>query len=83
MFQMLGLLIAWRIFPFIVGPLFALILKAVHPSLGYSSLIGSSNTGCYSVLRGSTSVRRRFSREFAKVQVSERPAEPAEPCRTR
>ena len=24
------------IFPFIVGPLFALILKAVHPSLGYS-----------------------------------------------
>ena len=36
MFQLLGLLIAWRIFPFIVGPLFALILKAVHPSLGYS-----------------------------------------------
>ena len=35
MFQMLGLLIAWRIFPVIVGPLFGLILKAVHPSLGY------------------------------------------------
>ena len=36
MFQLLGLLMAWRLFPFIVGPLFALILKAVHPSLGYS-----------------------------------------------
>jgi Zn-dependent protease len=35
MFQMVGLLIAWKIFPVIVGPLFALILKAVHPSLGY------------------------------------------------
>ncbi len=35
MFQLLGLLVAWRIFPFIVGPLFGLILKAVHPSLGY------------------------------------------------
>jgi Zn-dependent protease len=36
MFQMVGLLVAWRIFPVIVGPLFGLILKAVHPSLGYS-----------------------------------------------
>ena len=36
MFQMVGLLVAWRIFPMIVGPLFGLILKAVHPSLGYS-----------------------------------------------
>jgi Zn-dependent protease len=36
MFQLVGLLIAWRIFPAIVGPLFELILKAVHPSLGYS-----------------------------------------------
>jgi Zn-dependent protease len=36
MFQLIGLLIAWRIFPAIVGPLFGLILKAVHPSLGYS-----------------------------------------------
>ena len=35
-FQMVGLLIAWRIFPAIVGPLFGLILKAVHPSLAYS-----------------------------------------------
>jgi len=36
MFQMAGLLIAWRLFPLIVGPLFGLILKAVHPGLGYS-----------------------------------------------
>ena len=36
MFQLIGLMIAWRIFPAIVGPLFGLILKAVHPSLGYS-----------------------------------------------
>lgn len=36
MFQLVGLLIAWRIFPVIVGPLFGLVLKAVHPSLGYS-----------------------------------------------
>jgi Zn-dependent protease len=36
MFQMMGLLVAWRVFPLIVGPLFELILKAVHPSLGYS-----------------------------------------------
>jgi Zn-dependent protease len=36
MFQIAGLLIAWRIFPVIVGPLFGLILRAVHPSLAYS-----------------------------------------------
>jgi Zn-dependent protease len=36
MFQMAGLLIAWRLFPLIVSPLFGLILKAVHPGLGYS-----------------------------------------------
>ena len=35
MFQLIGLVIAWRIFPAIVGPLFLLILKAVHPSVGY------------------------------------------------
>ncbi len=35
-FQMAGLLIAWRIFPAIVGPLFGLILRVVHPGLGYS-----------------------------------------------
>jgi Zn-dependent protease len=36
MFQMIGLLVAWRIFPVIVGPLFDLVLKAVYPTLGYS-----------------------------------------------
>jgi Zn-dependent protease len=36
MFQLAGLLIAWQIFPSIVGPLFALILRAVHPTLSYS-----------------------------------------------
>jgi Zn-dependent protease len=36
MFQMIGLVVAWRVFPLIVGPLFGLILKAVHPGLGYS-----------------------------------------------
>lgn len=36
MFQIAGLLVAWQIFPSIVGPLFAMILKAVHPGLGYS-----------------------------------------------
>ena len=36
MFQLIGLLIAWRIFPVIVGPLFDLVLNLVHPSLGYS-----------------------------------------------
>ena len=32
MFQMIGLLVAWRVFPMIARPLFALVLKAVHPS---------------------------------------------------
>lgn len=36
MFQLAGLLVAWRLFPLIVGPLFALVLKAVHPGVGYS-----------------------------------------------
>ena len=35
-FQVLGLVIAWRVFPAIVGPLFRLVLRAVHPGLGYS-----------------------------------------------
>src|SRR3954469_22800355 len=34
-FQMAGLLIAWRVFPAIVSPLFTLVLRAVHPSIGY------------------------------------------------
>ena len=37
MFQILGLLLAWRVFPVIVGPLFSLILTAVHPGLSYGS----------------------------------------------
>ena len=36
MFQLAGLLVAWRLFPLIVRPLFALVLKAVHPGVGYS-----------------------------------------------
>jgi Zn-dependent protease len=36
LFQMGGLIIAWRVFPAIVGPLFSLVLRAVHPGLGYS-----------------------------------------------
>ena len=36
MFQMIGLLVAWRVFPMIAEPLFALVLKAVHPEASYS-----------------------------------------------
>jgi len=36
MFQIAGLLVAWRLFPFIVRPLFELVLKAVHPGMAYS-----------------------------------------------
>ncbi|MDQ3348951.1 MAG: site-2 protease family protein [Acidobacteriota bacterium] len=36
MFQIAGLVVAWRVFPSIVGPLFSLVLGAVHPGLGYS-----------------------------------------------
>jgi Zn-dependent protease len=35
-FQIAGLVIAWRVFPAIVGPLFSLVLSAIHPGLGYS-----------------------------------------------
>jgi Zn-dependent protease len=35
-FQLAGLVIAWRVFPTIVGPLFGLLLRAVYPGLGYS-----------------------------------------------
>jgi Zn-dependent protease len=34
-FQIAGLLLAWRVFPVIVSPLFAMILAAVHPGLSY------------------------------------------------
>jgi Zn-dependent protease len=36
MFQMIGLLVAWRIFPVIVDPLFGLVLKVLHPAESYS-----------------------------------------------
>lgn len=36
LFHLAGLLIAWRIFPFIVGPLFSVLIKLVHPQLSYS-----------------------------------------------
>lgn len=36
MFQLAGLLLAWRIFPEVVRPLFRLILWLVHPDLTYS-----------------------------------------------
>jgi Zn-dependent protease len=36
MFQLAGLVIAWRIFPFVVGPLFSILIKLVHPQLSYS-----------------------------------------------
>lgn len=36
MFQLAGLIIAWRVFPFIVGPLFSILIKLVHPQLSYS-----------------------------------------------
>lgn len=35
LFQIVGLLVAWRVFPAIVGPLFGLILRLVHPALSY------------------------------------------------
>jgi Zn-dependent protease len=35
MFQLIGLLIAWRVFPLIADPLFMLVLKAVHPGASY------------------------------------------------
>jgi Zn-dependent protease len=35
MFQLIGLVVAWRVFPLIVGPLFGMVLAAVHPGLQY------------------------------------------------
>jgi Zn-dependent protease len=34
-FSMIGLLVAWRVFPLIVDPLFVLVLKLVHPATSY------------------------------------------------
>jgi Zn-dependent protease len=35
MMSMIGLVIAWRVFPFITSPLFSLVLVLVHPSVSY------------------------------------------------
>jgi Zn-dependent protease len=35
-FQMVGLLVAWRVFPLVTDPLFLLVLKCVHPHEAYS-----------------------------------------------
>ena len=36
MMSMMGLLIAWQVFPFVTDPLFSLLLKLVHPFDSYS-----------------------------------------------
>jgi Zn-dependent protease len=35
MFSLIGLLVAWRVFPFIVQPLFSFVVWLVHPDLHY------------------------------------------------
>ncbi len=35
MFSMVGLVVAWQLFPAIVGPLFSFVLLLVHPTVGY------------------------------------------------
>jgi Zn-dependent protease len=35
LFQLVGLFVAWRLFPAIVRPLFSFVLAAVHPGLSY------------------------------------------------
>ena len=34
-FSILGLLVAWRVFPYLTGPLFSTVLKLVHPDASY------------------------------------------------
>jgi hypothetical protein len=36
MMSMLGLFVAWQVFPFVTDPLFSLLLRLIHPSLSYS-----------------------------------------------
>jgi Zn-dependent protease len=36
MMSMLGMVIAWKVFPFITDPLFVMLLRLVHPSDSYS-----------------------------------------------
>jgi Zn-dependent protease len=35
MFSMVGLVIAWQVFPAIARPLFSFVLLLVHPGVGY------------------------------------------------
>jgi Zn-dependent protease len=35
-FSMIGLLVAWRVFPMFTEPLFSFVLRAVHPLVSYS-----------------------------------------------
>jgi Zn-dependent protease len=35
MFSMLGLLVAWRVFPYLTDPLFSTVLRLVHPGASY------------------------------------------------
>ena len=34
--SLLGLMVAWRVFPRFTDPLFALVLQLLHPDLSYS-----------------------------------------------
>jgi Zn-dependent protease len=34
-FSMLGILVAWRVFPLLTGPLFSAVLRLVHPDAAY------------------------------------------------
>jgi Zn-dependent protease len=34
-FSLIGLLIAWRVFPMLIGPLFSTVLQIVHPDASY------------------------------------------------
>jgi Zn-dependent protease len=34
-FSIIGLLVAWRVFPMMMGPLFSFVLRLVHPELSY------------------------------------------------
>jgi hypothetical protein len=36
MMSMVGLLVAWRVFPMFTGPLFSFLLALVHPGVSYS-----------------------------------------------
>ena len=34
--QLVGLLIAWKVFPYLTGPIFGILLRVLHPGEGYS-----------------------------------------------